>query len=76
MKKLVLFFAAAAMAVTASAQVTVEGSKFTDNWSIGIQGGLATKTTQNRWLSNTTRTDPFDGSSRTNCRLQSDSSQP
>lgn len=53
MKKLVLFFAAAAMAVTASAQVTVEGSKFTDNWSIGIQGGLATKTTQNRWLSNT-----------------------
>ena len=53
MKKLVLFFAAAAMAVTASAQVTVEGSKFSDNWSIGIQGGLATKTTQNRWLSNT-----------------------
>ena len=41
------------MAVTASAQVTVEGSKFSDNWSIGIQGGLATKTTQNRWLSNT-----------------------
>ncbi len=53
MKKLVLFFAAATMAVTASAQVTVEGSKFSDNWSIGIQGGLATKTTQNRWLSNT-----------------------
>ncbi len=52
MKKLVLFFAAAAMAVSASAQVTVEGSKFTDNWYIGVQGGVATKTTQNRWLSN------------------------
>ena len=52
MKKLVLLFAVAAMAVSASAQVTVEGSKFTDNWYVGLQGGVATKTTQNRWLSN------------------------
>ena len=52
MKKLVLFFAAAAMAVSASAQTTVYGSKFTDNWYVGVQGGVATKTTQNRWLSN------------------------
>lgn len=58
MKKLVLLFAVAAMTVSASAQSTVYGSKFTDNWSIGIQGGLATKTTQNRWLSNT---NPFAG---------------
>lgn len=58
MKKLVLLFAVAAMAVSASAQSTVYGSKFTDNWSIGVQGGLATKTTQNRWLSNT---NPFAG---------------
>lgn len=52
MKKLVLLFAAAAMAVSASAQVTVEGSKFTDNWYVGAQGGVGTKTTENRWLSN------------------------
>jgi outer membrane protein OmpA-like peptidoglycan-associated protein len=52
MKKLFLLFAVAMMTVSASAQVTVEGSKFTDNWSIGIQGGVATKTNNNRWLSN------------------------
>ena len=39
MKKLVLLFAVAAMAVSASAQSTVYGSKFTDNWYIGVQGG-------------------------------------
>ena len=58
MKKLVLLFAVAAMTVSASAQSTVYGSKFTDNWYVGIQGGLATKTTENRWLSNT---NPFAG---------------
>ena len=52
MKKLALVFAAAAMAVSASAQVTVEGSKFTDNWFIGVQGGVMTVTTENRWMSN------------------------
>jgi len=52
MKKLALVFAAAAMAVSASAQVTVEGSKFTDNWFIGVQGGAMTMTTHNRWMSN------------------------
>ncbi len=51
MKKLVLFFAAALMAVSASAQ-TVEGSKTFDNIYIGINGGVATKMTHNRWLSN------------------------
>lgn len=52
MKKLVLFFAAATMTVAASAQVTVVGSKFTDNWYVGVQGGVSTKTNHNRWLSN------------------------
>jgi outer membrane protein OmpA-like peptidoglycan-associated protein len=51
MKKLVLFFAAATMALSANAQ-TVAGSKFTDNWWIGLQGGVMTKTTHNRWLHN------------------------
>ena len=26
--------------VAANAQTTVKGSKFTDNWAIGVQGGL------------------------------------
>lgn len=52
MKKLVLFFAAAAMAVSASAQVTVEGSKLTDNIYVGINGGVATVTTHNKWMKN------------------------
>ena len=42
MKKLVLLFAVAAMTVSASAQSTVYGSKFTDNWSIGAEGGVST----------------------------------
>ena len=52
MKKLVLFFAAASMTVAASAQTTVVGSKFTDNWYIGIQGGVSTKTNKNVWTHN------------------------
>ena len=51
MKKLVLMFAAAAMAVSVSAQ-TVQESKIFDNVYVGINGGVATKTTGNRWLSN------------------------
>lgn len=51
MKKLGLLFAAAAMAVSVSAQ-TVEESKLFDNVYVGINGGVATKTTGNRWLSN------------------------
>ena len=51
MKKLVLLFAAATMAVSLSAQ-TVEESKVFDNIYVGINGGVATKTTGNRWLSN------------------------
>lgn len=51
MKKLVLLFAAATMAVSVSAQ-TVQESKVFDNIYVGINGGVSTKTTQNRWLSN------------------------
>lgn len=51
MKKLVLMFAAAAMAVSASAQTTQE-SKFFDNWYLGVNVGAATKTTHNAWFKN------------------------
>jgi len=51
MKKLVLLFAAATMAVSVSAQ-TVQESKVFDNIYVGINGGVSTKTTENRWLSN------------------------
>lgn len=50
MKKLVLLFAAAIMAVSASAQTVTESKTF-DNFYIGINGGVATKTTENSWLS-------------------------
>jgi outer membrane protein OmpA-like peptidoglycan-associated protein len=49
MKKLVLLFAAAVLAVSASAQ-TVEESKTFDNIYVGINGGLATKTTGHAWM--------------------------
>lgn len=51
MKKLVLLFAAATMAVSVSAQ-TVQESKVLDNIYVGINGGVSTKTTENRWLGN------------------------
>mgnify|MGYP003162580820 CR=1 FL=1 len=44
MKKLVLLFAAASMAVSVSAQ-TVNESKTFDNFYIGVNGGVATVTT-------------------------------
>lgn len=39
MKKILLIAALAAGAMTAQAQVTVLGSKFSDNWSITLKGG-------------------------------------
>lgn len=42
MKKLILMAALALGVVSANAQVTVEGSKFTDNWSFGVKGGMVT----------------------------------
>lgn len=44
-------FAAAVMAVSASAQTTQE-SKFLDNWYLGVNVGAATKTTHNAWFKN------------------------
>ena len=41
---------AAAMTASASAQ-TVQESKTFDNWYIGLNGGLATKTTGHSWMS-------------------------
>lgn len=43
MKKLFLMAALALGVVSAHAQETVEGSKFTDNWSIGLKGGMTTQ---------------------------------
>lgn len=40
MKKLILMAALALGVVSANAQVTVEGSKFSDNWSFGLKGGM------------------------------------
>jgi outer membrane protein OmpA-like peptidoglycan-associated protein len=51
MKKLVLLFAAAVMAVSANAQTVTESKTF-DNFYIGINGGVATKTTGNSWMGN------------------------
>ena len=52
MKKLVLLLAAATMAVSVSAQeYGLRQSKFTDNLYVGINGGVATKTTGHSWLS-------------------------
>lgn len=42
MKKIILIAALALGAVSAQAQVTVQGSKFSDNWSIGLKGGAVT----------------------------------
>lgn len=50
MKKLVLLFAAATMAVSASAQTVTESKAF-DNIYVGLNGGVATKTTGHHgWL--------------------------
>ena len=49
MKKLVLLAAAALMTVSASAQ-TVQESKTFDNIYVGVNGGVATKTTGHAWL--------------------------
>ncbi len=51
MKKFALMFAAAAMAVSVSAQTVTESKTF-DNFYIGINGGVATKTTGHSWLKN------------------------
>lgn len=49
MKKFFLIFAAAAFTASVSAQ-TVTESKLTDNIYVGVNGGVATKTTGHSWL--------------------------
>lgn len=51
MKKLFTLIAAVFVVASVSAQ-TVTESKSSDNWYIGINGGVAWKTTGNSWLSN------------------------
>ena len=51
MKKLVLLFAAAAMAVSVSAQTVTESKTF-DNFYIGVNGGAQVKTTNEAWMKN------------------------
>lgn len=51
MKKLVLLFAAAAMAVSVSAQTVTESKTF-DNFYIGINVGAQVKTTNEAWMKN------------------------
>ena len=51
MKKVGLFFVAAAMAASVSAQTVTESKTF-DNFYVGINGGAATKMTRNSWLGN------------------------
>lgn len=45
MKKFILAFAAAVLAAQAVSAQTVEDSKLFDNWYLGINGGLSSKTT-------------------------------
>ena len=49
MKKMITLMAAAVFALSASAQ-TVKESKSFDNFYIGINGGVATKTTGHKWM--------------------------
>ena len=51
MKKFAVLLAVAFMAASANAQ-TVQESKASDNIYVGVNGGMAVKTTGNRWLHN------------------------
>lgn len=42
MKKLLLLFMLMCGIITANAQIATENSKFTDNWNIGVEGGVFT----------------------------------
>lgn len=52
MKKLLMIIAVAAATLTASAQVGFYGNKFFDNWYIGLNGGIGSKTTHQAVLKN------------------------
>lgn len=50
MKKLFTIAAMSALVLTANAQKSVQGSKFFDNWSIGVVGGGIVKTTHTKFF--------------------------
>lgn len=52
MKKSIILFACVLGAFTAKAQTVVEGTKFGDNWSVGINAGAITPLTHNAWFKN------------------------
>lgn len=52
MKKSIILFACVLGAITAKAQTVVEGTKFGDNWSVGINAGAITPVTHSAWFKN------------------------
>lgn len=51
-KSIILSVMVAAAALTANAQTTVEGSKFTDNWAVEFRAGAITPLTHNAFVKN------------------------
>lgn len=51
-KSIILSVLVAAAALTANAQTTVEGSKFTDNWAVELKAGAITPLTHSAFLKN------------------------
>ncbi len=51
MKKVLVLLAVATMAISVSAQTVTESKTF-DNFYIGLQGGVSTRTLHNSWLNN------------------------
>ena len=52
MKKSIILSAFVLAALTASAQTTVQGSKFTDNWSIELKTGIITPVSHSAFFKN------------------------
>ena len=52
MKKSIILSAFVLAALTASAQTTVQGSKFTDNWSVELKTGIITPVSHNAFFKN------------------------
>ena len=53
MKKIFTILAAAVISLSATAQTqTLAPIKFLDNWYVGVEGGVATKTLNNAWTKN------------------------
>ena len=52
MKKSIILSAFVLAALTASAQTTVQGSKFTDNWSVELKTGIITPVSHSAFFKN------------------------